>query len=320
MIDRELIIKQLREAELVVDFTKKNGDKRRMTCTLRHDLIPPEAQPKGTGKGKKPIEEQTSISVFDTEAGAWRGFIWDNVNQIQTLDEAKQGLIDKIKRPTRYYRITMSGAGGEIVYGKISPDAYEYWNMNEKALDDYVLDQYEDQEKPSIPGNADFLVNYADDQQYHDRKEWYECDDLVHDNGVEYNNAQLQIDEVEDDTWNAQVIKELWTGTLDDFIKAQADKPKLNNNKCECKNIDHEHIFGVDPPYTFYGMSVEKGEFFNALICTEGELDTHGLVFHSTSYPNGDQIVSQVTYTGTELDNEGGDTRGKSFHFHVEEW
>ena len=139
MIDKELIIKQLREAELVVDFTKKNGDKRRMTCTLRHDPIP-EAQPKGTGKGKSPFKNKQVFPYLILKQVLGVDLFGITSNQIQTFDEAKQGLIDKIKDPTRYYRITMSGAGGEIVYGKISPDAYEYWNMNEKALDDYVLD------------------------------------------------------------------------------------------------------------------------------------------------------------------------------------
>ena len=89
MIDRQATLDDLRAKEMVVHFTKKNGEERIMTCTLRPDFIPQDSMPKGTTKKEpKPLAEQTSCSVYDVEAKGWRSFLWDNVTEIKDIDTA----------------------------------------------------------------------------------------------------------------------------------------------------------------------------------------------------------------------------------------
>ena len=38
------------------------------------------------------------------------------------------------------------------------------------------------------------------------------------------------------------------------------------------------------------------------------------------TYPNGDNIIQSVQYDGEEIDNEGGDTTGKSMNAYVMDW
>jgi hypothetical protein len=69
--------------------------------------------------------------------------------------------------------------------------------------------------------------------------------------------------------------------------------------------------FETDESYVFFGMSSERGQFYSAVIELDGDIDLSLLKFHSTEYPTGDDIISQVTYNDQDLSNEGGDTNGK---------
>ena len=69
--------------------------------------------------------------------------------------------------------------------------------------------------------------------------------------------------------------------------------------------------------YVFYGMSVEKGGFFDMVLEIEGEPDLSKFNFSIMEMPNGDNIVSDVTYDGEYLDNMGGDTTGKAMYMEV---
>ena len=74
---------------LVVDFTKLNGDKRVMTCTLRED-IKPRATKDDTMSLKK-VREVTEavVSVWDVNAKGWRSFRYDRVNSVNVVEEYK---------------------------------------------------------------------------------------------------------------------------------------------------------------------------------------------------------------------------------------
>ena len=43
-----------------------------------------------------------------------------------TLKQKKK-LIDTIKNPIRYFRLTFGRYGGEVAMGKISEEQYDYW-------------------------------------------------------------------------------------------------------------------------------------------------------------------------------------------------
>lgn len=86
---------QLEQNVLVVDFTKLNGDKRVMTCTLREDIKP--AATKTDTMSQKKVREISDavVSVWDVNAKGWRSFRYDRINTIEIVEEYKQEWYDK---------------------------------------------------------------------------------------------------------------------------------------------------------------------------------------------------------------------------------
>jgi len=75
---------------LVVDFTKLNGDKRVMTCTLREDMKP-RATKDDTMSQKKVRElSEEVVSVWDVNAKGWRSFRYNRINNVDIVDEYEQ--------------------------------------------------------------------------------------------------------------------------------------------------------------------------------------------------------------------------------------
>ena len=87
---REDLDKLLEQNVLVVDFTKLNGDKRVMTCTLREDMKP--AATKKDPMSQKAVRKVSDavVSVWDVNAKGWRSFRYDRVNAVDIVDEYKQ--------------------------------------------------------------------------------------------------------------------------------------------------------------------------------------------------------------------------------------
>jgi hypothetical protein len=79
----------LEQNVVVVDFTKLNGDKRVMTCTLREDIKP--AATKTDALSQKKVREVSDavVSVWDVNAKGWRSFRYDRVNSVDIVDEYK---------------------------------------------------------------------------------------------------------------------------------------------------------------------------------------------------------------------------------------
>jgi len=76
---REWLRGLLRDEEVTVVFTKKDGTERKMVCTLAESKIPSEKSPKNTGKA----QSDESIAVFDIEKQDWRSFRFDSVKNIE---------------------------------------------------------------------------------------------------------------------------------------------------------------------------------------------------------------------------------------------
>ena len=75
---------------LIVDFTKLNGDKRVMTCTLREDMKP-RATKDDTMSQKKVRElSEEVVSVWDVNAKGWRSFRYNRINNVDIVDEYEQ--------------------------------------------------------------------------------------------------------------------------------------------------------------------------------------------------------------------------------------
>ena len=65
----------LREREVTVIFTKKDGTERKMLCTLSENKIPEEKVPTGSGK----TQNGDALAVFDLEKEEWRSFRYDSL-------------------------------------------------------------------------------------------------------------------------------------------------------------------------------------------------------------------------------------------------
>ena len=57
---REALVEMLKNQSLVVHFTKLNGDKRVMTCTLQEDMLPPAKKRSTVDTKENPCYKQRS--------------------------------------------------------------------------------------------------------------------------------------------------------------------------------------------------------------------------------------------------------------------
>jgi len=82
-MNRDDILKQLREGVITVTFTKLNGDEREMDCTLNMDIIPNSAHPKTDGNVREGVDATVNaIKCYDVNAKGWRSFLFDKVKKV----------------------------------------------------------------------------------------------------------------------------------------------------------------------------------------------------------------------------------------------
>ena len=77
---------------LIVEFTKKNGEKRKMKCTTSLDRIPESEHPQEGSIFTYNTEE--TLRVYDIEKEGWRSIRVDSVDAIEstTLNEKREEL------------------------------------------------------------------------------------------------------------------------------------------------------------------------------------------------------------------------------------
>jgi hypothetical protein len=80
---------------VVVDFTKLNGDKRVMTCTLREDIKPPATKTDTMSQKKVREISDAVVSVWDVNAKGWRSFRYDRINSVNIIEEYQQHWYEK---------------------------------------------------------------------------------------------------------------------------------------------------------------------------------------------------------------------------------
>ena len=73
-MDRVELITKLKQGDVSVTFTKKDGSERVMKCTLKEDVIP------SVESSKK--ENVGVVVVRDTEKNAWRSFRTDSITNV----------------------------------------------------------------------------------------------------------------------------------------------------------------------------------------------------------------------------------------------
>ena len=90
-------LKNLLEQNVVlVDFTKLNGDKRVMTCTLREDMKPPATKTDPMSQKKVREVSDAVVSVWDVNARGWRSFRYERINAVDIVDEYEQEWYSKV--------------------------------------------------------------------------------------------------------------------------------------------------------------------------------------------------------------------------------
>ena len=95
-IPKKADLKNLLEQNvLTVDFTKLDGDKRVMTCTLREDMKPRATKDDAMSQKKVREVSDAVVSVWDVNAKGWRSFRYDRINSVNIIEEYEQEWYNK---------------------------------------------------------------------------------------------------------------------------------------------------------------------------------------------------------------------------------
>ena len=232
--------------------------------------------------------------------------------------EEKQELVETLKGP-RYYRIMLTGYGGEAAYINISKEAYEFWNNvveedgGDSNLVNYMVSAEDgdlDDLEVIVPPEAMFMQEETDGEVY--AYPWYEAPgEFLHQNGVEIGSAYLTVEEVDSDDYSSNHIADVIEGEgvvdLIDQISEETDY------EIELGDYGEPEEYEAQGDYVCQFYSSEKGQFFESIIETHGEFDPKKLKFVINEYPNGEDIIDGVIYDGVDVDNMGGDTNGKGY-------
>jgi hypothetical protein len=86
IFQRDLLLKDLRENVIEVIFTKVNGDKRTMHCTLKRNYLPESYT--NDEKEEKEFHDVNpdSLAVWDVQNRGWRSFKISTIEYAQVLD------------------------------------------------------------------------------------------------------------------------------------------------------------------------------------------------------------------------------------------
>ena len=233
--------------------------------------------------------------------------------------EEKQELVETIKGP-RFYRIMLWCYGGEAAYIPLNEAQYEFWNNHNEEYGDSDLvtymtgaedDDCEFEDIETLPEEAHFMKD-----EDGDGRPWYEHhDELEHQNGVDYSNARLTIEEVEDGEYGSASKREIVDG--EDLADYVSNVEQENNYDIELTEMGVSGYEDWKAEYICQFYSAEKGTFFEGIIETIGDFDPKKLKIYSEEYANGDDTITNIEYDGQEVDNEGGDTNGKGYSAHV---
>ena len=233
--------------------------------------------------------------------------------------EEKQELVETLKGP-RYYRVTISGYGGEAAYMEISKAAHDFWQPiceehGDSDLVEYMncdeVDECDFENIDEVPVEAQFL-NDPDDDMY--KRPWHESHtEFEHTYGATYDSAWITVDEVDSAEYNGKVISE---------VIDRDDISDLNSRLGEETEWEYELVeMGCceepEAKYIAQLYSSEKGGFFDGIIETIGDFDPKKLKIYTTEYLNGEDTITSIEYDGVEVDNNGGDTNGKGYYASV---
>ena len=79
MKERDEILDALHKGDVIVEFTKVNGDYRKMICTLNESVVPKAEKEDPLSQKKVRAVNPEVCVVYDVNAKGWRSFRWDSV-------------------------------------------------------------------------------------------------------------------------------------------------------------------------------------------------------------------------------------------------
>ena len=79
MKERDEILDALHKGDVIVEFTKVNGDYRKMICTLNESVVPKAEKEDPLSQKKVRAVSPEVCVVYDVNAKGWRSFRWDSV-------------------------------------------------------------------------------------------------------------------------------------------------------------------------------------------------------------------------------------------------
>ena len=229
--------------------------------------------------------------------------------------------LETLKGP-RFYRVSISGYGGEAAYINLSKEAYEFWKdvteeNGDSDLVDYMVSAEDgdlDNLEIVVPPEAMFMQVEEDGEVI--AYPWYEAPgEFLHQNGVEIGSAYLTVEEVDSGDYSAKYISDVIDG--EDVSEIIERVNEETDYEVELGDYGEPDEYGEQGNYVCQFYSSEKGSFFEGTIETIGDFDVKKLKFIINEYPNGEDIIDGVMYDGVDIDNNGGDTNGKGYSAHV---
>jgi hypothetical protein len=78
------VVNKLKTSIVDIEFVKKDGSTRFMTCTLYEESLPAQKDVEEVSSAK--THNQDVLAVFDTINQGWRSFRWDSLKKVNGVD------------------------------------------------------------------------------------------------------------------------------------------------------------------------------------------------------------------------------------------
>ncbi len=205
--------------------------------------------------------------------------------------EEKQELINVLKFTPRTYRVRLWGYGGEYVMGTVDRKIYDYFKQRRLDVSEFAWD-----------GDYAETNNIPEDMQPFYPGNWHDCDNMGHCWGVDRSAGTIQVDDENGNT--------VYEKSLEDIVGYDEENPEPEWSCGDEVWVDSQPAGSV----VFIGTSSEKGTFFEADLELKMPFNPAKLCLHYDEI-DGNEIITSVSYDEEELNNDGGDTNGKSTDF-----
>ena len=205
--------------------------------------------------------------------------------------EEKQELINVLKFTPRTYRVRLWGYGGEHVMGTVDRKIYDYFKQRRLDVAEFAWD-----------GDYAETNEIPKDMQPFYPGQWHDCDNMGHCWGVDRSAGTIQVDDENGNT--------VYEKSLDDIVGYDEENPEPEWSCGDEVWIDSQPAGSV----VFIGTSSEKGTFFEADLELKMPFNPAKLCQHYDEI-DGNEIITSVSYDEEDLNNDGGDTNGKSTDF-----